>query len=764
MKEKVPLLKGREAIKAATGFDLSVDTVRGSTLPTLDGEWAVASIPRDWLSMPSMVPLAAKDSKRAERWEPVVPNVQVLPADEVLERFERDMPSHVAVDIEDPGEDIDLIGVSWGIANTYVMQNQTDPRALRTVEHIAKQATLVFHNAAYDVPALQRALWMDIPKYEDTAVLAAVVDPSFRMGLEKQVLAWVAGTTTWKGLVDFGAGWQKETAKTKVYEALWVRLLDRLNRTAPVTRFGWYVLYNGLDVCNTWRLWACHQFTLHQQERLGYYNDLLKPLHPYLIDMGERGLPVDEARRAEHVAALDKRIDAAMAVLNPVAKDMLQGIANNWQDVVDGLEAERQHERDGKKSRLAFSKAKELTSARNKLKTRQAAVEKGFNLDSTPQRRALLYDHLKLPKLKERFTGKVRTDNGALQELLKRLWEGNALGRYKIKDEALGAPRQVCADVLEAMIDGKEAMTWKRNFCLSPVVPGKAFRRPRMQTEYSLHRTATGRLASGTNPNRDYGTRKRQQLQNVPKKLRDIYAADPGYVMVGGDLSNIEWALVQWDAMHVPSATKERLGIPKNFHRELLARFLRRELDAHRYLASIAFDKPENQITADERQECKPFTHGLNYLGKEENLARNAGQPPENGRRAGKAHDEAFKPKGWWEVVLHAADTNRYVETVLGWRRTFHGDYIHPPEVPATRIQSLAADLCKWLLFDLFRNCPAEWEILTTTHDSFLMQVPEADGEKAKAWLKERMEQPVPWLENYAFLADVAVGPTWKDV
>ena len=78
--------------------------------------------------------------------------------------------------------------------------------------------------------------------------------------------------------------------------------------------------------------------------------------------------------------------------------------------------------------------------------------------------------------------------------------------------------------------------------------------------------------------------------------------------------------------------------------------------------------------------------------------------------------------------------------------------------------QATAADLCKFILRVLFEAMPAGWEMLTTTHDSFLLQVPEGEASEAASWLKEKMETPVPWLEGRSWRSSVKVGGDWRAV
>lgn len=247
------------------------------------------------------------------------------------------------------------------------------------------------------------------------------------------------------------------------------------------------------------------------------------------------------------------------------------------------------------------------------------------------------------------------------------------------------------------------------------------------------------------------------QVQNVPKKLRDAIVPDPGMVMIGGDWAAIEWCLVQYFAA--------KINNPPGFHEELLRRFQAGEMDPHRYLSSVALEKPESKVTREERDRFKPYTHGRNFYGSPRTLARNVGQRDADGLRACKAHSEAFKPEAWWEHEIALAQSRHYIETPLGWRRWFWDWKPKPTEVLASVIQGTAADLMKWVSVRVFNSYEGgAIEVLTTTHDSFLLQCREQDADVAKRYLKEWMEMPIPWLDNRSWRADVKSGMNWREV
>lgn len=250
------------------------------------------------------------------------------------------------------------------------------------------------------------------------------------------------------------------------------------------------------------------------------------------------------------------------------------------------------------------------------------------------------------------------------------------------------------------------------------------------------------------------------QLQNIPKSVRDIVVAESGCVLVQGDWSAIEWCLAMWFASKLDT---------DRFHLDILDKFQVGEFDPHRYLASHAFNIPEPDVTDEQRRLCKAYTHGRTYMGSPRTLARNAGHSDSVGVKVCAAHEKAFRVMPWQQSVLAECKKKHYVQTPLGWRRYFWGWDPKPTEVIATKVSATAADLCKVVLRSIFKELPFGWEVLTSTHDSVMLMVPEryVTGHLepvASMWLRNQMEQPSPWLDGRRWRCDVRTGKNWAEV
>jgi DNA polymerase I-like protein with 3'-5' exonuclease and polymerase domains len=770
------IVAGAHEIWRATGLSLgggSVDQViRGSVLPAKDGRWVLGTIdprtpltgPKKWgyRSMSSLHPMVRIDMLRAQNLEPRVPRVKVRQPEEVLAQFRQDAPDYIAVDIEGTTEDMHILGVGWDPDEAWVMAWNPATCIPLLREILASGCTPIYHNANYDVAELA-GLGLESPTWEDTIVLAAMFNPSLKKGLQAQVLSWVDGSTAWKGIVDHkrGYSWAPANSKPAQYREMWTEIMRRIGRKAPTNPWHWYAFYNGLDVAYTLRLHAQLRAFLAETGQLERYDTVEKELHPYLVDMGRRGLPVNPAVRRKLVALCKKHEKAAAAAVKEIGEQVLAEDYEYWKEETDRLRAEVK----AKGGKLTDSK--EYGSARGKMTRRRQNMEKGFNLDAPGQRSALVYDFLGMPQVG--YNGRS-TKEEVLSELVTRMTRTDENGKpAPTVKPSMGTIEEAVA-ILEALIEGKHFATWRRNFLSASLTKQLGGLWPRMQTEYHLHRTVSNRLSSGTNSDDDDKKEKKQQLQNVPKKLRAQVVADPGFVLVGGDWSNVEWAVVQVLAILVPDYVKDRLGIPREFHAELLDRFLARDLDAHRYLASVVEGIPEDEITDAQRQNCKSYTHGRNFFGSERALAAAAGHTLRMSQIVCNAHHVGFRPDGWWEMARAFVAEHGYVECANGWRRYFDEPDPKPTEVFGTEVQGSAAELCKLVLLDVFRTLPKEWEVLTSTHDSIVLQVPVEAKDRAIGWLTAKMEQPIPFLATpkypagVCFPADVGAGPDWSQV
>lgn len=298
----------------------------------------------------------------------------------------------------------------------------------------------------------------------------------------------------------------------------------------------------------------------------------------------------------------------------------------------------------------------------------------------------------------------------------------------------------------------------------------------RVPTHYSQHRSDSGRIASGidTSDEEKSAVGSVRQLQNIPKALRDIFVPAPGNVFVGGDWAGIEWAIMIWLA-------HARGTGPAGFHEELLDRFFEAKFDPHCWLAAHAFGLDYEDLfrrhkageSLKPRKLAKPYTHGYDYEGSPEGLAKSNHQPVEIGRKVCTAHDKAFLLRDLKTLLVAEATERGYAQTEAGFRRYFWDPIVvrkgkqitpKPSEILSHYGSGNAADLCKWELGNMYEELPANWCLRTTTHDSFVIEVPEPQADDGAAWLLAQMQRAVPFLGGRRWRADVRIGRDWRSV
>jgi len=752
---------GAHAIKALTGLTLPPLKVRGSLLPTSRGRWATATFHPATLvrgrvedstmgkSMDYLEPMLAVDIARAlDCAEPVVPHVRVEQPATVLSAFLLDKPKLTSVDIEGGQGVPTILGLSWSPGEAWTMPWSDACKPL--LRAVFKYSVPVFHNAAYDVTELLEAGVEPPAQWVDTINLAALYNPSVELNLQAQVLSWVTGTVTWKGLIDHKKGAEYEEGAIAVYRGLWTEVLTRLGRRVPATAQEWFLFYNGLDVAWTLQLALSLSEHLRQQGRFAYYQTVMQPLQRSLWEMGRRGFPVEPGRLDYHRVACARLQRMASGILKDAAKEYVGSQAEFWRVRVEGYEALREGERAG--GQRKFSRGDELTKVRTKLKT----CEKGFDINSPKQRAGLLYDWLGLPAT---YTekGNPTVKDTFLEELLVRMTrtddEGKAVPTVKPKR---GTQAEAVRVVRACLAEAKWSH-WESTF-LHPVVDEKeGF--PKIRSSYSQHRTETGRVSSGVN-NSDpekMGLEKVQQSQNIPKRLRDAFIAQQGHALVGGDWAAIQWALAMWYMSKLET---------DGYHLALLDAQQRGEMDPHSFLAAHAFGVPVEEIGKGDhrRQVCKGYTFGYLFGGTPRGLARNVGHPEKVGLRVCAAHDRAFRGARWRSATVVEATRKHHIQTPLGWRRYFWGWKPKAEEILASIIQATEGDLLKWVLASVERTIPKGWSVYTNTHDFLALHVPEGDVERGVVFLRSKMEQSVPWLDGRSWRASVKVGRNWREV
>lgn len=350
-----------------------------------------------------------------------------------------------------------------------------------------------------------------------------------------------------------------------------------------------------------------------------------------------------------------------------------------------------------------------------------AAAGQQFNINSPKQLGKVLFEDLGLPHGKKTKTG----------------WSTNADVLEKLKDHPL------VADVLTYRQYAKLKSTYADGL-LKVIDPDG-----RIRTSFQMTVTATGRLSS-TEPN----------LQNIPtrtelgSKMREMFVAAPGHVLVDADYSQIELRLLA----HISGDTAMQQA------------FLSGE-DFHTVTAARVFHVPQDQVTHQMRSRAKAVNFGIVYGISAFSLSQDIGVTVQEAKEYMDRYFATYTGvRQYMEQVVSQARERGYVETLWHRRRAL-------PELKSSNfnmrsfgervalnmpIQGTAADIIKLAMVRVHRRLAAEGlaaRLIMQVHDELIVECPEEEAPRVEALLQQEM-QGVAEL-SVPLLAEAHTGRNW---
>jgi DNA polymerase-1 len=429
--------------------------------------------------------------------------------------------------------------------------------------------------------------------------------------------------------------------------------------------------YAGADAAMTYRLRQTFEPELQRQGLWSLFAEVEMPLVPVLVQMERDGVALD------------------VPFLQTLSREMFQRLAALEEQIY-------------------------------------AAVGHRFNINSTQQLAGVLFEELKLPKIKRTATG-YSTDSSVLEALQ---------GTHAIID-ALLEQRQIAklkstyVDALPLLVDSKTG---------------------RVHTSYNQAVTTTGRLSS-SDPN----------LQNIPirsdlgRQVRRAFIAQGDNLLLSADYSQVELRILA------------HISQDKN----LLAAFAAGE-DIHAATASFLFGVPIEQVTPAQRRLGKTINFGVTYGMGDYGLAQ---RTELDQAEAGKYIQDYFARypdvKRYLEETKRLAREQGYVTTLMGRRR-------YLPELKAVNrglvaagermainmpVQGCAADIIKVAMVRLYRAMAAQGlrsKMILQVHDELVFEVPPDELETMKPLVEELMEGPLKL--DAPLKVDLKVGKNWEEM
>lgn len=257
----------------------------------------------------------------------------------------------------------------------------------------------------------------------------------------------------------------------------------------------------------------------------------------------------------------------------------------------------------------------------------------------------------------------------------------------------------------------------------------------RIRCSYNIAGTNTGRLASSMS---DFGTG--TNLQNVNRKLRYPFVADPGMYLVNVDLE-------QADGRNVGAICHEL------FFETQGPQFASTYLDAcesgdlHTLVCNSAWpdlewpeDRKEWKKFCDGliahgqdsyRQLAKKLGHGTNYYGTPRTMAKHAHVPTKIIETFQQRYFQQFPCiTAWHNQVISQVQETGTITTLFGRRRMFFGrgnDQSTWRKAIAYAPQSMTGEQIDRGLLQVWRAFP-QVQLLNQVHDSILFQVPYSEA------------------------------------
>lgn len=267
----------------------------------------------------------------------------------------------------------------------------------------------------------------------------------------------------------------------------------------------------------------------------------------------------------------------------------------------------------------------------------------------------------------------------------------------------------------------------------------------RIHTTFEQTVAATGRLSS-VDPN----------LQNIPnrnaagREIRSAFVPGEGYAsLLSCDYSQVELRIMA-----------EQSGD------EALIEAFKSGTDFHKYVASLVYGIPVDQIDSDQRSHVKAMSYGLAYGLSTYGLAQQLKISPAAADVLKEQYFSTFgKVHDYLESLVSQARRKGYTETMFGRRRYFPGltstnrtvrDAAERGALNAP-IQGSAADIMKLAMIradKALQDNGCASRIILQIHDELVVEVAPGETEQVSALVKDAMEHAV----DIAVPLDVSIG------
>ena len=350
-----------------------------------------------------------------------------------------------------------------------------------------------------------------------------------------------------------------------------------------------------------------------------------------------------------------------------------------------------------------------------------AQAGRSFNINSPKQLATVLFEELDIPYPKK--TTKYSTNAEILEEL-----EDD----FPIVKDVLSY--RTVSKLNSTYIEGIRKLVDKNS---------------RVHTEYKQMLTTTGRLSS-VEPN----------LQNIPtrdeegKKLRKIFKAGEGKILISADYSQIELRLLA----HFSKDAK-------------MVEIFNKDEDLHAMTAAEVFGVKPEDVTSQMRRNAKTVNFGIIYGISEFGLSKNLKCSVYQAKKHMETYFEKFKAiKSYFEGVVEEAKERGYTLTLLNRKRKI-------PELKSPNymqrqfgeraamnmpLQGTAADIIKMAMVEVAKRLEkTNSRLILQIHDELIIEADESEKDVVISILKDGMENACDLA--VPLIAEVGSGKSWFD-
>jgi len=335
-----------------------------------------------------------------------------------------------------------------------------------------------------------------------------------------------------------------------------------------------------------------------------------------------------------------------------------------------------------------------------------ATAGREFNIGSTKQLGEIIYNELKIAKLKKTKKGSLATNANILEDLA---LTGHKFPNLILKWRHVSKLKNTYTDALQEHISSRSK---------------------RVHTSFLLAATNTGRLAS-SDPN----------LQNIPikteegREIRKAFVADKGNVLISADYNQIEMRILA-DMADV---------------KELKEAFKNNE-DIHSLTASQVFNVPLNKINEDLRRKAKAINFGIIYGITQYGLAKQIAVSNQEALDFINAYFKKFPEiKDYMNSTIKFCRTRGYVNNIFGRRihlrgindKNFSVRSFQERAAINAPIQGSAADIIRLAMIKLDQLIKTDkkfkTKMLLQIHDELIFECSQDDTHYVQKVIKDVM-------------------------